>query len=105
MNEKEFRTYLLLYAANADFNLQEEEQEIILSNVTADEFKHVNKVFERHSDYERIETIMSYREKYFPTEEHVEKLLAGINELLFSDENFNINERIFFKMIKKLLRQ
>lgn len=104
-NENEFKTYLLLYAVNADFKMQEEEKEIILSKVSVADFKHILKVFEQHSDFVRIETILSYREKYFPTEKDVENLLKSITELLYADDKFNLNEKNFLRLITKLLNK
>ncbi|MCX6270958.1 MAG: hypothetical protein NTU44_07010 [Bacteroidetes bacterium] len=104
-NYHEFKVYLLLYAANADFELKEEEKQKILSKATWEEYKHIHKVFEKDSDFERIEKILSFRDQFFPTEEEIGKLLTDVSELFETDDDYNTNERNFFVMLKKFLRK
>lgn len=103
-NEHEFKVYLLLYAANADFQLSDEEKETILSKASQEEFKHVNKRFEKDNDFERLETILSFREKFFPTDSDIEKLIKELCRFLSCDDGMNLYERNFFILLKKLLR-
>jgi hypothetical protein len=104
-NSHEFRIYLLLYAANADFELKVEEKQLILSIAKKAEYQHIHKIFESDSDFKRIETILSYRERYFPTDEDIERLLKEIMLLLKSDKEYNLYERNFIGMLHKLLRK
>ncbi|MBE0640222.1 MAG: hypothetical protein IH598_17040 [Bacteroidales bacterium] len=103
-NEHEFRVYLLLYAANADFTLNEEEKEKIQANATQQEYLEISRAFEKANDQERLETILSFREQYFPTDQHIELLLQDVCGILKCDERYNIYERSFFILLKKLLR-
>ena len=103
-NYSEFRIYLLLYAAHADFELKEEEKQRILTNATQDEYRHINKVFEKDSDFERIETILSFREQFFPTGQDTERLIKEIAGLLNADDEFNLYERNFLLILQKILR-
>lgn len=100
----EFRTYLLLYAANADFIIRKEEKDVILEESNNKEYKKILKKFENDSDLEKIKTIMSFREKYFSTEEEVEKLLDEVKEVLFADDEFHYYERNFLMFFKKLFK-
>jgi hypothetical protein len=99
----EFRVYLLLYAAHADFEMNPTERQKIRSKATDKEYRHICKVFDNDSDYERIETIQSYREKFYPTPEFAEKLMKEIAALLDADEDENLYERNFYRMMRKLL--
>ena len=103
-NYHEFKVYLLLYAANADFELKKEEKQLIHSKATKSEYKHIHNVFELDSDYDRIETILSYKEQFYPTEKETKKLLTEINELLIVDHDLDLYERNFFRILQKLLR-
>jgi hypothetical protein len=104
-NSHEFKVYLLLYVANADFELKAEEKQIILSKATKTEYQYIHEVFEKDSDFERIETILSYKEKFFPTEQDTEMLIKEIAELLNADGEYNLYERNFFRMLQKILRK
>lgn len=102
-NKDEFKTYLLLYAANADFKLQDEEKQLIAARISGAACKHIEKQFEKDNDFVRLETLLSYREKFFPTEQGAENLLKEISEMLFADDKYCCNEENFFKMLKKIL--
>ena len=61
----EFLAYLLLYAANADLGVNRDEKEMLFSKVSFEDYKHIRKVFEDASDYESLQTILTFREEYF----------------------------------------
>ena len=104
-SSNEFRVYLLLYAANADFELKEEEKQLILSKAKMAEYLHIHKIFENDSDFEKIETILLFRQQFYPTEQDIERLIKEIAQLLKSDKEYNLYERNFFGMLQKLLRK
>ncbi len=103
-NAHEFKVYLLLFAANADFELTKEEKESILLKATKTEYQHIHKIFEKDTDIERIETILSFREQFFNTEKNAEKIIAEIFKFLNSTGEFNTNEENFFRIFKKILK-
>ncbi len=49
---KDFLTYLLLFATHADFKFDEDEREYILSKVDEPTLKKVNKEFQKHNDFQ-----------------------------------------------------
>ena len=102
-NSHEFKVYLLLYAANADFELTQTEKQIIHTKASKSEYKHIHSVFENDSDYDRIETILNFKDKFFATEQETEKLLKEINELLKVDHELDLYEKNFFRVLQKLL--
>ena len=103
-NSHEFMVYLLLYAANADFELSEEEKQIILLKATKTEYQHIHKIFEKNTDFERLEIILSFREQFFPTEKGAEKIIKEVFALLNTDKELNLNEKNFFRIFKKILK-
>jgi uncharacterized protein YjcR len=103
-NAHEFRVYLMLFAANADFELTLEEKELIVSKASKAEYLHIHKVFEKDNDYERINCILSFREQYFSSEKAVEKLTKEIYELLEADGKSNVNEKNLMMGLTKLLK-
>jgi len=76
---------------------------MIVSKATKNEYIHILKVFEKDNDVKRLETILSFREIFFPTEKDVEKLLTDILAQLNIDEELNVNEKSFFNILSKLL--
>jgi len=100
----EFKVYLLLYAAYSDFELQEEELQLILKNATKEEYKHIHKKFQAASDFEHIQTILSLREKYFPNEKEADKLLQEVWTLLTIDDELSLYESNFYRNFQKLIK-
>jgi thiosulfate/3-mercaptopyruvate sulfurtransferase len=103
-NENEFMMYLLLYAAHADFKLTEEEKSLITSTACNNTYSNVFRQFEQDNDYARLNTILSYRQQYYPKEDDVERVLAAVARLLGCDDKVTLQERYFFKRLKQLLK-
>ncbi|MFO7723805.1 MAG: hypothetical protein R6V49_11345 [Bacteroidales bacterium] len=103
-NENEFRIYLLLYAAYCDMKLSEEEKSLIISKSLEDEYQIASKQFEEDNDYERVKTILSFREKYYPSMKDIDSLLKEVAALLGCNDIVTMQERYFFKRLKQLLQ-
>lgn len=102
-NFEEFTTFLLLYASKADMHISEEEEQAMQSRLDPDHYKAVKKEFEESSDYQHIQTIMSYKGLYFPTAEQREELLDLLKKQFFADGEFSLMEQNLFRFLKKLL--
>lgn len=100
----EFKTYLLLYFANADFVETEDEKELITSRVDEKVLKKIHKEFDNDSDYARIQKIANSATKFGYTNKNAEKLLNKIKTLFFSeDHDFGILEENMFRGLKHIL--
>lgn len=104
-NENEFRVYLLLYAAHADQKLCEEEKQLILALTGEAELKHISSIFDKHSDMEHIETIMSFKQQFFPDTPKTEALLKDISAMLQADERLCAGEKSFLYFLGKVLKE
>ena len=82
-NFEEFTTFLLLYASHADLDLSESEEAEMKKRLDSDNYESIKEVYESSSDYEIIQTIMSYKGIYFPTIERTKELLALIKKTIF----------------------
>ncbi len=100
----EFRAYLLLYAANSDFIIKDEEKEVILEGSNKKELKHIAAEFDKDSEAEKLDTILWFKTKYYPTLEDVDKLIDEIIEVLIADDEIHHYERNFLMFLKKLLK-
>lgn len=103
LTKEEFRTYCLLYAANADFNITKQEIIAIGAKIAPEDFIRVYNWFEADGDMERIETIQANKVQYIKNEEDKKTLLNELKEVFFADGVFDSAERSIFFMLKKLL--
>ena len=101
---EDFLTYLMLYAANADLVINEEEKEMLFTKVSLEDYGHVHKIFEKENDYERLQTIKSFKDSYYNTTQAQEKLLRDLKDMFMADEEYNSIENAFFMGLKKVLK-
>ncbi len=100
----EFKTYLLLYCANADYIESEEEKELIKSRVNKDILKRIHKEFDKDNDYQQIQKITDTAERFGYTNAKADELLNKMKDLFFSDEDMGELEQNMFRGLKHLLR-
>jgi len=102
--KKEFKAYLLLYAAQADFNISPEEKEIILSKIDRKTYKKIMKELKADNDYQSIQKIQENIEKHNYSHKFLENLLNDIKEVFFADGSFDILERNMLMFLNKILK-
>ncbi|KAA3600891.1 MAG: hypothetical protein DWQ06_08700 [Calditrichaeota bacterium] len=103
LDYKDFKAFLFLYAARADFNVSEEENDILVEIVSEKRLKELKKLSDSMSDYEVIQLIMELKDKYLMTDATKDRLLEEIMDLFKSDDDFSINERNIFRALKRIL--
>jgi hypothetical protein len=101
---KDFLAYLLLYAANADLKIAEQEKEMLFSKVNAEEYDHVQKQFEKENDFSRLQTIQSFRKKYYDNETTIDKLISDLKDMFLADNKYNSLEKALFMGLKRILK-
>lgn len=99
----EFLAYLLLYAANADFNIRDEELEIIRKTVDEHELGHIREEFERLNDAERLERIMECKSTYVDMMEDTSGLFLRMKEVFLADDRYLSVEKAIFLYLRRLL--
>ena len=102
-NFEEFTTFLLLYASNADLELSESEEAEMMKRLDLKSYDSIKQEYDKASDYEIIQTILSYKGIYFPTIGRTKELLALIKKQFFADGEFTTLEKNTYRVLKKLL--
>ncbi len=103
-NDKDFLTYLLLFATHADFNFDEEERKYILSKVDESTFNRVNHIFEKQNDIQRIDRIRYYMEKGNYSKADVATLTSEVLKLFKSDGDYSTLEQNLMIGLKRILK-
>ena len=99
----EFKAYLLLFAANANFYESKKELDFIKKRVGEKNLEHVHEEFEADNDYQRIQKIEAEIERLEYGAEEIENLMADIKGLFMSDGGFDILEENLFRGLRHLL--
>lgn len=99
----EFITFLLLYAAHADAEFTQEEKDMILDHANGETYQKIYDDFVDKNDYQAIQTILSYRDKYFPSEEAKTELLSDVKDMFCADGEFSSFEREILHLLQRLM--
>lgn len=102
-NYSEFLAFVLLYAANADYDESPKEMEIIEGKVGSTALKKAHEAFEERNDYQRIEFITSFKDSFFGTEADKKIIYTDMEDVFMADKNMNYLEQNEFMMIKKIV--
>lgn len=102
-NHNQFLCFLLMHAAEADLEFTQEECDMITKKTGEHSIDEIKGELEVNNDYERIQIIQSYKEKFYPTAELKAELLVRIEELFESDGTYDQTEHNLFMMLRKIL--
>ena len=100
----EFKAYLLIYAAESNQVITEEEKDFIESQFDTLVIKAIQKEINGDNDYQRIQKIMAYIEQNNLSKTDLDELLKGINEVYQSDGRYDMTEKGVYQFLEKLFK-
>jgi len=99
----EFKAYLFLFAAHANFEESKAELNFIKTRVGAKNLAHIHDEFDKDNDYQRIQKIEATIERYAYKKEDIENLLLDVKALFIADGELDILEESLFLGLRHLL--
>lgn len=102
-NKKEFKAYVLLFAAHANFMEDKKEMEFIKKRVGEENLAHIHDEFDGDNDYQRIQKIKAETERLAYDKDQIDDLFIDIKALFISDGKFDILEENLFRGLKHIL--
>lgn len=99
----DFLAFALLYAANVDIDVAAKERNLIIEKVGREKYARAAKCFNQCNDYERLQTILSLKERFFPNEEEKEKVLRNIKEMFLADGKFEQIEKSLLLSLRRFM--
>ena len=103
LNKEEFKTLVMLYAANIDGNIQSEEVKIMLEKSGFDTVEKMEKLFAKMSDAEVIACIRENKPLYAATEGDRIDLMADLCAVIEADEKRTIMEEQMMRAMRRIL--
>ena len=100
----EFKAYILLYAANADYIVSETEKDIIEELIDKKQLHKISTELKYDNDIQSIKKIEYYLKKFNYSKEEKEILLEEIKNLFLSDGDYNQLEIIMYHFFEKLFK-
>ncbi len=101
---EDYLAFLLLYAANADLNINEKEKKYMESRVGRSEYEKVLALFEELNDVERIDVIVEFKRRYCKDENALERIISDFRKMLEIDHPMDAEEEAIFIGLKRLLK-
>ncbi|MCB0402789.1 MAG: hypothetical protein KDD41_11940 [Flavobacteriales bacterium] len=103
LSYNEFLAFVLIFAANADFDESARELKVIKKKVGEEAFEKAHELYEDQNDYQHIEIITSYQDSYFADEASKQKIYKEMEEVFMADHELDTLERNELMMLKKII--
>ena len=103
-SKNEFKAYLFLYAAQADYIITDTEKDIIEELVDKRQYHKIFRELENDNDIVSIKKIEYNLKKFNYSKNEKEQLLVEINNLFLSDGNYNQLEKMLFHFFERIFK-
>ena len=103
LNKEEFKTLLMLYAANIDGNIKSEEVKVMLEKSGFETVEKMENLFAKMSDAEVLNTIRENKPLYAATEGDRIDILADLCAIIEADESCTTMESALVNAMRRLL--
>ena len=103
LSKKEFKTLVMLYAANIDGNIQSEEMKVMLEKTDFETVEKVEKLFKKMNDMEVLECIRENKAQYAATEADRLELIHDLCAIIEADEKCTAMEEQMVRVMRRLL--
>lgn len=102
--KEEFKAYLLMHAAEADYIKTEEERAFIRTLVTNESYSKVHKELQGDNDYQRIQKILYNLEKFNYSKNDLQLLVNDIKRLFNADGDMDLLEENMMYGLTRLFK-
>ena len=103
LNKEEFKTLVMLYAANIDGNIKSEEVKVMLERSGLKKKKKTEKLFAKMSDAEVLAVIRENKPLHVATEGDRIDLMADLCAIIEADEKCTVMEEQMVRTMRRLL--
>lgn len=103
LNKEEFKTLVMLYAANVDGNIQSEEVKVMLEKSGFETVEKMEKLFAKMSDAEVLNCIFENKAQYASTEADRLDLIHDLCLIIEADEKCTMIEEQMVRMMRRVL--
>jgi len=100
---EKFITFMMYYAAQADFVFTAEEKEMILKRIGLEEYNELRTFHNKNSDYENIQVVLYFKSKFLDEREDIDKVYDAMNNVFNADGDFSLYEKNMMRAFHMLL--
>jgi len=103
LNKEEFKTLVMLYAANIDGNIKSEEVKVMLERSGFEAVEKTEKLFAKMSDAEALAVIRENKPLHVATEGDRIDLMADLCAIIEADEKCTVMEEQMVRTMRRVL--
>ena len=103
LTKDEFKTLVMLYAANIDGNIQSEEVKVMLQKSDFNTFEKIEKLFDKMSDAEVLDCIRENKAQYAASEADRLDLIHDLCAIIEADEKCTVMEEQMVKTLRRVI--
>jgi len=103
LTKEEFKTLLMLYAANIDGIIQSEEVKVMLEKSGFDTVEKMEKLFAKMSDLEVLNCIRENKAQYAATEGDRLDLIHDLCAVIEADDKTTVMEEMMVRAIRRVM--
>lgn len=103
LNKEEFKTLVMLYAANIDGNIQSEEVKVMLEKTGFETVEKMEKLFAKMSDAEVMDCIYENKAQHAATEADRMEIIHDLCSVIEADEKCTVMEERMVKNMRRVL--
>lgn len=101
--KEEFKVLVMLYAANIDSNIHQDEVDRILEKTDVATFEKVRKMFKNMGDTEILSCIQENKVQYLADPAEKQQLLDDVHSIIAADGRHSAMENHLTRVLKKVL--
>ena len=102
-DKEQFLAYVLLYAANADLEMSQEEEDYIQEQVGEKEYEEVKEIFLKDTEKERAYKIIDYSQGEDFDQEYAQMIKNDLEELFLADGEYTHWEKAIGRALTRLM--
>ena len=99
----QFYTFALIHAANADLEICDTESDYLRNKYGTENFEAMERSYFDMGEYERIESILACKDRYFKSQRDKDKLIDEMETMFRIDGNYSKLEKNLKLFFEKLL--
>ena len=103
LNKEEFKTLVMLYAANIDGNIQSEEVKVMLEKSGFDTVEKMENLFAKMNDAEVLECIRENKAQFAATEADRLDLIHDLCAIIEADEKGMVMEEQMVRGMRRVM--
>ena len=103
-SQQEFKAYILLYAANSNQNVTDEEKAFIESKFDKLTLTKMSKELDLDNDYQRLQKILKCINQFNCTDADIDKLLEAVKFISTTDGTIDVVEQSTHSFLSRMLK-